>query len=153
MRKAILLLAAAQVLGLVGAGSARAQAMTAQEKKNVKVVLDFWREVLIARHTDLAPKYMAEGYIQHNPNVPTGRAGFVEFFSKRPPQPIPATLPNQPIKMFAQGDYVVLIWDHDGKDPADPSKTYKYNTFDMFRVTGGLIQEHWDSAMKNPPGS
>jgi hypothetical protein len=49
---------------------------------NKRLVYDFWREVFEAGHMDLAEKYMAEGYIQHNPNVPTGRAAFIEFFSK-----------------------------------------------------------------------
>jgi hypothetical protein len=32
---------------------------------------------------------MAETYIQHNPNVPSGRKAFVELFSKqRPPRPV-----------------------------------------------------------------
>jgi predicted SnoaL-like aldol condensation-catalyzing enzyme len=153
MTKMALLALAAQVLLLVGGTPLAAQSRTAQEEKNVKLVLDFWREVLVARHTELAPKYMAEGYIQHNPNVPTGRAGFVTFFSKFPQQPIPATRPNPPIQVLTKGDLVVLVWDHEAKDPADPSKTYKYNSFDMFRVSDGKIQEHWDSAMKNPPGA
>ena len=36
-------------------------------------------------------------------------------------------------------------------DPADPSKIYKWNWFDMVRVDNGMIQEHWDMATK--PGS
>jgi hypothetical protein len=56
---------------------------------NKKLVYDFWREVFEGGHMELADKYMAEGYIQHNPNVPTGRAAFVYFFSKNvAPQPI-----------------------------------------------------------------
>ena len=56
--------------------------MTAQEKKNLEMVMNWWREVLHAGHFELAPKYQAETYIQHNPNVNTGRAGFIEFFTK-----------------------------------------------------------------------
>ena len=52
--------------------------MTAQEKKNLEMVMTWWREVLYAGHFELAPKYQAETYIQHNPNVNTGRAGFIE---------------------------------------------------------------------------
>jgi predicted SnoaL-like aldol condensation-catalyzing enzyme len=145
------LFAAALVLLVFTATPVVAQSNTAQEGQNLKMVLGFWREVLVAGHVELASKYMAEGYIQHNPNVPTGRAGFVKYFGGRPARPIPATLPNPPIKTFAQGDYVVLVWEHEAPDPADSSKTYKYNTFDVFRVTNGKIEEHWDSAMKNPP--
>jgi predicted SnoaL-like aldol condensation-catalyzing enzyme len=150
MSKMVLLLMATLVLSALGGGSLAAQSKSEQEK-NLKVVMDFWRDVLVAHHVDLAPKYLAKSYIQHNPNVATGLDGFVAFFSRFSAQPIPATLPNQPIQVFMKGDFVVLIWDHDGKDPVDPSKTYKYNTFDMFRVDGGLIQAHWDSALKNPP--
>src|SRR6266496_4394952 len=43
--------------------------MTAQEKKNLDMVMTWWREVLYAGHFELAPNYQAENYIQHNPNV------------------------------------------------------------------------------------
>ena len=58
--------------------------MNAQEKKNLDFVMTWWREVLYAGHMDLAPKYQAENYIQHNPGINTGRAAFVDFFSKLP---------------------------------------------------------------------
>ena len=59
--------------------------------KNKRFVYDFWREVFEAAHMDLAPGYMAEGYIQHNPRVPTGRQAFIDFFNKvRKPAPIEA---------------------------------------------------------------
>ena len=51
-----------------------------QLAKNKKIVYDFWREVLEAGHLDLAEKYMTETYMQHNPNVSTGRQGFVDLF-------------------------------------------------------------------------
>jgi predicted SnoaL-like aldol condensation-catalyzing enzyme len=30
---------------------------------------------------------------------------------------------------------------------------YKYNDFDLFRVENGKLAEHWDGAMKTPPGA
>src|ERR1700722_13689529 len=68
--------------------------LTAQEKKNVDFVLDWWRQVIYAGHLELTSKYQAEDYIQHNPSVPTGRAGFVAFFQKfsKPMNPIPAKM-------------------------------------------------------------
>ena len=47
---------------------------------NKKLVYDFWREVFEGGHMELAPQYMAESYIQHNPNVATGRKAFIDFF-------------------------------------------------------------------------
>src|SRR5262245_19761554 len=55
-------------------------AMTEQERRNLAFVLDWWREVIQGGHMDLSSKYQADDYIQHNPNVPTGRAAFVSFF-------------------------------------------------------------------------
>jgi predicted SnoaL-like aldol condensation-catalyzing enzyme len=124
--------------------------MNAQEKKNLDLVLNWWREVLDGGHLELAPKYQAEDYIQHNPNLNTGRAGFVEFFSKfaKPKNPIPETLTNPPVVKGAKGDYVWLIFESEQKDPRDPSKTYHSNSFDVLRIENGKVQEHWDSAQK-----
>jgi len=127
--------------------------MNAQEKKNLQFVLDWWRQVIQARHVELAEKYQAEDYIQHNPNIPTGRAAFVKAFGARPPvNPIPDKLSPAPVAAFARGDYVALIWERQDKDPTDPSKMYYYNTFDVVRIENGKVREHWDSAVKNPPG-
>ena len=129
--------------------ASQSKSMTPQEQKNLKMVLDWWREVIVAHHVELAPKYQAEDYIQHNPNIATGRAAFVEFFGALgPPQPIAPTLAHPPVKAFGKGDYVVLIWEHEGKDPGDASKTYKYNSFDALRIQNGKVQEHWDDAVK-----
>jgi len=138
-------------LMLGGAGvMAQSSTMTAKEQANLKFVLDWWREVLQARHLDLTAKYQADNYIQHNINVPTGRAGFVQFFGRTgaPINPIPEKLANPPVVQFAKGDFVVLVWEREGKDPADPSKTYKYNTYDLLRLENGKVQEHWDYALK-----
>src|SRR5438552_1912908 len=49
--------------------------MTAPEEQNLHLVLDWWRQVIEAGHLELVPRYQAESYIQHNPNINTGRAG------------------------------------------------------------------------------
>jgi len=150
-------LGAAVILLSLGGAAALADVgpMTAKEQANLKFVLDWWREVLQARHLDLAPKYQAENYIQHNINVPTGRARFVQFFGRTgaPINPIPDKLANPPVVQFAKGDFVVLVWEREGKDPADPTKTYKYNTYDMLRIENGKVQEHWDYAQKAKGGA
>jgi predicted SnoaL-like aldol condensation-catalyzing enzyme len=117
-------------------------------EQNKKLVLDFWREVLESRHVELASKYLAPGYIQHNPNVETGLSGFVKFFSRFQPEPIQRKLKNPPIYVAAIGDRVILIFENEASDPHDASKKYKFNTFDMLRVADGKIQEHWDGDMK-----
>src|ERR1700685_2602065 len=122
------------------------------EKKNLDMVLEWWRVVIQGGHLDEPSKYQAEDYIQHNPNVNTGRAAFVAFFSKftKPKDPIPDKLVNPPVVAGAKGDFVWLIWETGSNDPRDPSKTYHSNSFDVLRIQNGKVQEHWDSAQKMP---
>jgi predicted SnoaL-like aldol condensation-catalyzing enzyme len=116
---------------------------------NKRLVYDFWREVFEARHMDLAEKYMAETYMQHNPNVPTGRAAFVEFFSKlSQPKPIEPRVRAPLVAMVADGDRVILAFAREAADPKDASKKYTTTWFDMFRIESGKIAEHWDPAQK-----
>ena len=112
---------------------------------NKRLVYDFWREVLEAGHMDLAPKYMLESYVQHNPNVPTGRAAFVDFFSKvSKPKPIEPTIKAPLVAIVAERDLVVLSFVRKAADPKDKTKTYTTTWFDMFRVDKGKVAEHWD---------
>ena len=114
---------------------------------NKKLVFDFWREVLQARHVDRAPQYLAESYIQHNPNVATGRAAFMEFFGQSPPQPITETIDDL-VRIVAEGDVVVLAFRRELPDLAREGQTYTTTWFDMFRIADGKIVEHWDYGTK-----
>ena len=123
--------------------------MTAAEQKNLDIVLAFWREIIEAHHTELADRYLAEDYIQHNPNVPTGRAAFIKAFSNRAPtQPMPDRLAQPPVIRGARGDFVWLVFENEAMHPRDADKTYRYNSFDVFRIRNGKIAEHWDSSRK-----
>ena len=112
---------------------------------NKKLVYDFWREVFEAGHMELADKYMAEGYIQHNPNVPTGRAAFVSFFTQFvKPKAIQASIQAPVVTMVAEGDRVIITFVR----PTGADKKATTTWFDMFRIENGKIAEHWDCAPK-----
>lgn len=116
---------------------------------NKRLVYDFWREVLEGGQMQLAEKYVAEGYMQHNPNVPTGRAGFVDAFSKwAKPKPVEAKVKAPLVAITAEGDLVILSFVREGVDPKDATKKYTTTWFDMFRIESGKIAEHWDCAPK-----
>jgi predicted SnoaL-like aldol condensation-catalyzing enzyme len=116
---------------------------------NKRLVYDFWREVFEAGHMELAEKYMTESYIQHNPNVPTGRAAFVKFFSGfAKPQPIEAKVKAPLVAIVAEGDLVILVFAKKLPDPKNPTANYSTTWFDMFRIENGKIAEHWDAATK-----
>lgn len=98
---------------------------------------------------ELAPQFMLETYIQHNPNVPTGRQGFIDFFSKfAKARPIVDTIQGPLIAIVAEGDRVVLSFKSVHPDPKDATKKYTTTWFDMLRVENGKVAEHWDSALK-----
>jgi predicted SnoaL-like aldol condensation-catalyzing enzyme len=140
----------AQVLVLANADHAALLNSTDPKlAENKRLVYDFWREVFEAGHMELADKYMAESYVQHNPNVPTGRGAFVEFFTKvKKPKPIEAKVSAPLVSITAEGNMVVLSFVRELTDPKDPSKTYTTTWFDMFRIENGKIAEHWDPAQK-----
>jgi predicted SnoaL-like aldol condensation-catalyzing enzyme len=121
----------------------------ARAVSNKRLVYDFWREVFEGGHMEFADKYMAESYVQHNPNVPTGRAAFVDFFSKfAKPKAIEPTIKAPVVAIVAEGDLVILAFAREGTDPKDPSRKYTTTWFDMFRIENGKIAEHWDPAVK-----
>src|SRR5689334_20313814 len=92
---------------------------------NKRLVYDFWREVFEGRHMELAPNYMAENYVQHNPNVPSGRAAFVEFFSKMSgPRTIEDRIKAPVVAMLAEGDYVLLAFAREYPEPKDATRRY-----------------------------
>jgi predicted SnoaL-like aldol condensation-catalyzing enzyme len=114
---------------------------------NKKLVYDFWREVLQARNVERAPEYLAEDYIQHNPNVATGRAAFMEFFGQLPRAPVKDTIDDL-VSIVAERDLVVLALRRELPDLAREGQTYTTTWFDMFRVADGKIVEHWDYGTK-----
>jgi predicted SnoaL-like aldol condensation-catalyzing enzyme len=110
---------------------------------NKQLVYDMWRTLLDAQQVDEAPKFLADGYAQHNPQANTGLAGFLAFFRQfAQPRPVQPTVSNF-IQEIAEGDLVVLATRRT-YDSA-PGSTYATTWFDMFRAGGGLLVEHWDT--------
>ncbi len=161
MRKSVCLLALIGIISLSAGGYAhvdpspasdQAKLLESKDPKlaaNKKLVYDFWREVLEARHLDLCEKYMRTDYIQHNPNADTGIAGFKAYFQKPGgPQPIQPKIQRALISIVAEGDFVMLNFVYEQPEPKDSKKNYKTTWFDVFRIQDGKIAEHWDSALK-----
>lgn len=121
--------------------------MNTAERANLRLTLDWWREVIEAGHLELVPKYQAESYIQHNPNISTGRAGFLAAFAKdnSPVNPIPGRLKNPPALAAGRGDYVWMMFE---KRLAQGSS--EQSRFELLRLQDGQVQEHWDADVKLP---
>jgi predicted SnoaL-like aldol condensation-catalyzing enzyme len=152
MKKKVLLLSLI-VLFAVSAFAQDQKAMlyskNAKLAQNKKLVYNFWREILEAGHIEFADKYMMESYIQHNPNVATGRQPIVDYFTKYvKPIPIVDTVKAPLIAIVAEGDLVVLTFKQVYPDPKEKGKQYTSTWFDMLRVENGKIAEHWDPSTK-----
>jgi len=119
-----------------------------QLNANKQVVYHIMKDLLEAGNWDKARLYLTERYIQHNPNVPSGRASVVKFFNDIgvKPKPIPARLSSPVVQVVAQGNFVIVSLVSTLPYPKEPGKTYTTTWFDMFRIKDGKADEHWDSA-------
>jgi len=136
---------------VVGAPDAEALFTSPNAKlhRNKQAAYHIQRDLLEARHWEMADKWLTERYIQHNPNAKSGRAGVVAYFTqvlKVQPKPIPAKLSQKVVAVVAEGDYVVIITPRTMPDPKDPTKHYTTSWFDMWRFVDGKADEHWDGA-------
>jgi predicted SnoaL-like aldol condensation-catalyzing enzyme len=117
---------------------------------NKKLVFDMWRAIIQGAHVELAEKYFTKDYIQHNPNVATGRDAMVAFMkSTRPVKPIEPTITFPVVAIMAEGDKVLVASVTYNADPESPGKKYAGTHFDLFRIENGKIAEHWDSVPKD----
>jgi predicted SnoaL-like aldol condensation-catalyzing enzyme len=122
-----------------------------QLNANKQVAFHIERDLLEANHWDMADQYLTARYIQHNPNVKSGRDPVVKYFmAMRKPTPIPEHMKTPVVAVLAEGDLVIVVTARTFKDPNDPSKTYTTSWFDMWRIKDGKADEHWDAATLAP---
>lgn len=118
---------------------------------NKRLVFDVWRGIVNAGHTELADDLLTEGYIQHSPVLPTGRAAFKKIFSVVPRlDKIPELVQPPLVNIIAEGDRVVMTLAESVPEP-DGAGKYTTTHFNMFRVENGRLAEHWHS-VQTPPG-
>jgi predicted SnoaL-like aldol condensation-catalyzing enzyme len=121
---------------------------------NKMLVLNLVREVLEARHMDLADKYLAADFIQHNPNAANGLPALKEYFSRlgTTPRAIKPAIERPVVALIAEGDLVIIVSARELTDPKDASRKYTTTAFDMYRIQNGKVAEHWDAATKTAEG-
>lgn len=128
--------------GLTAASTAVAasdapQRNLATEEANRTLVLDFYDRFFNQHDVKGASAVVAEDYRQHNPDVPDGKAPFVDFFKgyfKDHPQSRVKV-----VRSATDGDLVYLHV-HATNGPDDRGQA----VLDIFRVENGKIVQHWD---------
>ncbi len=129
--------------------------------RNKKHVFDFWRIVYEGGHMERVAEFMTPEYLQHNPNVPSGRDWFVRTIgATRKPREVAPQILVPVIQITAERDMVTVMWARKVRDREKPDETYMMTWFDVFRIDekSGLIAEHWDSSERwgssgRPPGA
>ena len=91
-------------------------------------------------------QYVGDEFIQHNPNIESGKLGFTKFFER-----MALENPRKRVtvkRVFAEGDYVILhcLQEWPG--------VQNFATVDIFRLDpAGKIVEHWDVMQAMPQRS
>ena len=117
---------------------------------NKKLVFDMYRTIVNAGRADLAPQFFTEGYIQHNPNVISGRDALMAYIKKtRPARPIPPTISFPVISIMAEGDMVMVATVSYEYDLEKPGTKFTTTHFDMYRIENGKVAEHWDNVPRS----
>jgi predicted SnoaL-like aldol condensation-catalyzing enzyme len=115
---------------------------------NKRLVYDMYREIVQGGHAELVEKYFTPEYIQHNPNVQSGRDALAAFLrGSRPVRPVEPTIALPLLNIIAEGDIVLVMNQRPEKD--DKGEKYLTTWFDVYRIENGRIAEHWDPALKS----
>jgi predicted SnoaL-like aldol condensation-catalyzing enzyme len=113
---------------------------------NKQLVYDFWRNVIVGGKAADAGQYLHASYTEHNPLLPTGARAFQDYLARNAqPGAVPATIPDL-VTLVAEGPYVALVLVAQYPE-ANGTDTYTSTHFELFRIDGGLIAEHWDSTL------
>jgi predicted SnoaL-like aldol condensation-catalyzing enzyme len=116
-----------------------------KEIRNEKIVRDFYNKVFLAKNASAAVNYLEQDYIQHNPNVATGRQAFINAFTQ-----IFKQNPNfstQIKRIYTDGNSVI-VHSFSPRGPAGSA------IVDIYRLNDdGKIAEHWDVIQQIPSKS
>ena len=115
---------------------------------NKHLIRDYIDNAINKRQPQIAERYFAANYIEHNPHLPAGIAGKKKF--------ITAVLKGfsdyhgEIEAIVAEGDEVVTrtLWTgtQDGPFGGRPAtgKKVQFATSDFYRIENGKVVEHWD---------
>lgn len=113
------------------------------EEANRALVTEFYNQFFNEHETEQSSRVLAQDYMQHNPEVPDGKAPFVDYFAgyfQENPD-----YQSEIVRSAADGD---LVWLHVHSTNGEEDRGE--SVVDIFRVEQGQIVEHWDVIQSVP---
>ncbi len=117
---------------------------------NKQAVLHILRELLQCNYWDQADRFLTERYLQHNPNVSSGRDKVVAYFGSAPRAATCDKLTMPIVTVLTSGDIVGVVFRMEYDHPQKPGTKYTSIWYDQWRIVDGRADEHWDTAQIMP---
>lgn len=117
--------------------------MNSQQEQNKELAKKLLETAFAKKDVNAAAEFLTDRYIQHNPQVPTGKSGFVQaiphFYQMFP------DLKWELKNIWADGDYVIAHSHYHFAKEGNGSAVV-----DIFRMKDGKMDEHWDVIQEIP---
>ncbi|WP_294964063.1 ester cyclase [uncultured Gilliamella sp.] len=101
---------------------------------NKELVINFYKDIFEKGELAKVANYIADDYIQHNPRVATGRAGFIKFieeFIKLQPK-------IEFINVSSENNFVYVFF------KCTLANGIINKVCDIYRIENSMLVEHWD---------
>lgn len=119
---------------------------TPEQKSKAELVIEFYQKFVIEGDLSIGPRYIGEPYIQHNTIVDNGLEGVITFVKDLRRKYPEMTFEFK--RVLVDGDYV-LLHSHVITKPGQRG----VSVFDLFRLEGDKLAEHWDVIQNIPEKS
>nr|WP_256260959.1 hypothetical protein [Shewanella sp. NIFS-20-20] len=111
---------------------------------NRRLIIEFIDSALIARQYQQLPRFISPSYIEHNPRLTDGLEALTHALQALDENGDLSICYETRHRVLAEGNFVLSVCE--GYLGGAHTSFY-----DLFRISGGIIVEHWDTTETVPP--